>query len=77
MTLVEDFEEKHYQLNASTPQGILRELMEARAVKQRDLWSIFGSKGTASEVLSGKRGISKTQAKALAEFFKVSAELFI
>jgi hypothetical protein len=30
-----------------------------------------------SEVVNGKRAISKTQAKALGEFFKVSRELFI
>ncbi len=75
--LIEDFEERHYQLNASTPHGILRELMEARGVKQRDLWGLFGSKGTASEVISGKRSISKAHAKALGEFFRVSPELFL
>ena len=42
-----------------------------------DLWKLFGSKGVASEVVNGKRGISKAQAKALAEFFHVSPELFI
>jgi HTH-type transcriptional regulator / antitoxin HigA len=75
--LIEKFEDEHYKLNASTPHGILRELMQARGVKQSDLWPIFGSKGTASEVLNGKRAISKAQAKKLAEFFKVSADLFI
>lgn len=75
--LIEDYEERHYQLNASTPHGILRELMEARGVKQRDLWELFGSKGTASEVISGKRGISKSHAKGLAKFFHVSPELFL
>ena len=38
--------------------------------------TIFGSQGVASEVLNGKRGISKAQAKALGEFFKVSPRLF-
>lgn len=75
--LIEDFEERHYQLNASTPHGILRELMEARGVKQRDLWELFGSKGTASEVVNGKRSISKTHAKALGKYFRVSPELFL
>jgi HTH-type transcriptional regulator / antitoxin HigA len=75
--LIEDFEEQHYELNASTPHGILRELMEARGVKQRDLWELFGSKGTASEVINGKRSISKTQAKALGKYFRVSPELFL
>jgi HTH-type transcriptional regulator/antitoxin HigA len=75
--LIEDFEEQHYQLNASTPHGILRELMEARGVNQRDLWELFGSKGTASEVVNGKRSISKARAKALGKYFRVTPELFL
>jgi HTH-type transcriptional regulator/antitoxin HigA len=77
VTLIEDFEGKHYQLNASTPHGILKELMEARGVKASDLWKLFGSKGVTSEVINGKRAISKAQAKALAEYFNVPADLFI
>ncbi len=76
-TLVEKYERGRFELNASTPRGILLELMQARQVKPRDLWKALGSKGATSEVLNNKRGISKTQAKALGEFFHVSAELFI
>ena len=43
----------------------------------KDVWPLFGSKGVASEVLNGKRSISKAQAKRLAVFFHVSADLFI
>jgi HTH-type transcriptional regulator/antitoxin HigA len=76
-TVIEKFEEGRFELQASTPRSILLELMEAREVKPRDLWSVLGSKSVTSEVLSGKRGISKAQAKALGEFFRVSPELFI
>jgi HTH-type transcriptional regulator/antitoxin HigA len=76
--LVQDYEDANVpQLNAAAPIDILKHLMEARGVAPKDLWSAFGSKGAASEVLNGKRSISKTQAKRLAEFFHVSAELFI
>lgn len=75
--LIADFEERFYQPKDATPIEVLRHLMEARSMKQSDLWHVFGSKGTASEVINGKRAISKTQAKALAEFFHVSTELFI
>ena len=75
--LIEDYDDRHYPLGPADPVAILTELMEARGLTQKDLWPLFGSKGTASEVLSGKRAISKTQAKKLAEFFHVSAELFI
>ena len=55
----------------------LKYLMEENGLKQSDLLHIFGSSGIASEVVNGKRAISKTQAKKLAEHFKVSVELFI
>ena len=80
VALIEKFETEHYHLernSRSTPLTILRELMAARDLKQSDLWKVFGSKGLTSEVLNGKRAISKSKAEALAEFFHVSAELFI
>lgn len=77
VTLVEDFETRCYQPGNVTPLDALHELMSAREAKPSDLWELFGSKGVASEVLNGKRGISKAQAKALAEYFKVSVEIFI
>ncbi|MGH9903676.1 MAG: helix-turn-helix domain-containing protein, partial [Pyrinomonadaceae bacterium] len=75
--LIADFEEEFYQPDDAAPHEVLQELMDARGLKQSDLWELFGSKGRASEVINGKRAISKAQAKALAEFFHVSAELFI
>jgi HTH-type transcriptional regulator/antitoxin HigA len=76
-TLIQDFEEKFYQPKEATPLEILHHLMDARDLKQSDLLEVFGSKGIASEVINGKRNISKAQAKALAKFFKVSVDLFI
>jgi HTH-type transcriptional regulator / antitoxin HigA len=75
--LVEDFEKRYYQPKDATPLEVLQHLMESREIKQSHLWEVFGSKGIASEVLSGKRGISKTHARALAHYFHVSADLFI
>jgi HTH-type transcriptional regulator/antitoxin HigA len=51
--------------------------MAARNLKRRDVVGLFPSKGVASEVLAGKRAFSKSQAKRLAEFFRVSPALFI
>ena len=80
VTLVEKFEEEEYKLekkSSATPLGILKELMAARNLKSSDLWSVLGSKGLTSDILSGKQAISKSRAKALGEFFHVSADLFI
>jgi len=75
--LVEDFEQRFYRPSDATPLEVLHHLMEARDVKQSQLWNVFGSKGIASEVLNGKRGISKTHARALANYFNVPADLFV
>ncbi|BAZ27833.1 hypothetical protein NIES4074_02610 [Cylindrospermum sp. NIES-4074] len=77
VTLIEQYEDKHYQLKAATPLEILQELMSARGLKQKDMVEVFGSKGITSEVINGKRSISKNQAKALGTFFHVSPALFL
>jgi HTH-type transcriptional regulator/antitoxin HigA len=51
--------------------------MEQRSLTHKDVWRLFGSKGVASEVLNGKRAISKAHARSLAEFFHVDAGLFL
>jgi len=76
-TLIEKFEEEHYPIPDSPPHRVLKTLMADRGLKQKDLLPIFGSSGTVSEVVNGKRSISKSQAKRLAEFFHVSVEVFI
>jgi HTH-type transcriptional regulator/antitoxin HigA len=75
--LIEDFERQYYGVQDAEPLQVLQHLMESRGVKPTHLWEVFGSKGVASEVLNGKRGISKTHARALAQYFHVPADLFI
>ena len=75
--LIENYEDEHYPMPEVAPNEVLKFLMEENDLKQKDLLQIFGSTGIASEVVNGKRAISKAQAKKLAEYFKVSVELFI
>jgi HTH-type transcriptional regulator / antitoxin HigA len=75
--LIEDYEDRTFPVPDSPPYRTLQFLMEQNDQRQADLVSIFGSRGRVSEVVNGKRAISKAQAKALGEFFKVSPELFI
>ncbi|TAO06001.1 MAG: transcriptional regulator [Phormidium sp. SL48-SHIP] len=76
--LIEDYERKTYPMpNTASPHDVLDELVAAHQLRQKDLLDIFGSKGIASEVFNRKRGISKTQAKALGERFKVSPSVFL
>ncbi|NER99845.1 MAG: transcriptional regulator [Symploca sp. SIO1B1] len=75
--LVEIYEGSQLAVEPSSPQNILLHLMDARELKQSDLVGVIGSKGIVSEIVNGKRSISKAQAKALGEFFHISPALFI
>jgi HTH-type transcriptional regulator/antitoxin HigA len=75
--LIEKYENENYPMDEASPQDVLEHLMEARGLKQVDLVGIIGSKGVVSEIVNGKRSISKAQAKALGELFNVSPSLFI
>lgn len=75
--LIEDFETRAYPIPDARPHEILQHLMEARDLKQADLLPILGSRGYTSDIVNGKRAISKEHAKRLGEFFRVSPSLFI
>lgn len=75
--LIEQFENDNYPITESSPLAILRHLMEENQIKQEELIGVIGSRGVVSEVVNGKRGISKNQAKTLAQFFHVDVSLFI
>ena len=74
--LIERFEQR-YDLGHAEPLEALKSLMEDRRLRQRDLIPVFGSSSVASDVLTGKREISKQHARKLAEYFNVPASLFI
>ncbi|MDZ8052940.1 MAG: type II toxin-antitoxin system HigA family antitoxin [Aulosira sp. ZfuVER01] len=75
--LIESYETENYPMDKSAPYEILQHIMEASGTRQADLVGIIGSSGVVSEVVNGRRSISKAQAKALSEYFKVSPSLFI
>lgn len=75
--LIERFEETSYPLPDATSDKILLHLMEARNMKQEELVGVIGSRGVVSEIVNGKRSISKAQAKTLGQLFHVSPSLFI
>jgi HTH-type transcriptional regulator / antitoxin HigA len=75
--LIEKFEDASYPMPNVEPDRMLRHLMEARNMKQEELVGVIGSRGVVSEIVNGKRSISKAQAKTLGQLFHVSPSLFI
>ena len=69
--------ERAYPIRKSKPHQMVAFLLEQRGLALKDLAHIIGSTSRASEIVSGKRSISKAQAKKLAAYFRVRADLFI
>ena len=74
--LIERFEHR-YEIGHAKPLDALRALMEERGLRQRDLIEVFGSSSVTSDVVNGKREISKQHARKLAEYFHVPVSVFI
>ena len=75
--LVQAYDDRHHPLPPVTPGEMLAYLMETSGRTAKDLLPVFGTRGRVSEVLGGKRSISKQQAKRLASVFKVAVDFFI
>jgi len=74
--LIEDFEAKHYPVPDASPVAIVRHLMEAHHLRQKDLVGIFGTESIASEVLHGKRELTREHIARLSKRFAVSPAVF-
>jgi len=74
--LVEEYENRHHAVPNAGPLDILRHLMEVHALRQKDLVDVFGAESTVSDVLNGKRDITKEQVRRLSNRFHVSPAVF-
>lgn len=74
--LIEDFEERHYALPKAPPLEVLQFLMEQHNLRQADLLDVFKTRSIASEVMSGKRELTKEHIRLLSQRFHVSPEVF-
>jgi HTH-type transcriptional regulator / antitoxin HigA len=76
ITLIEAYEEEHHSIPDASPIEILRSLMDANNLRQKDLIPIFGTESIVSEVLRKKRALNKTHIEKLSKRFGVSPALF-
>lgn len=74
--LINDYDDKHYQLPALNVLDIIKFKMKESGTKAKDLESIIGSKGHISAILSGNREITLKMAKKLKDYFNIPAEIF-
>jgi HTH-type transcriptional regulator/antitoxin HigA len=76
LTLIEAYEEEHHPIPDAGPVEILRALLDANDLRQKDLVPIFGSESIVSEVLHKKRALNKTHVEKLSRRFHVSPAVF-
>jgi len=74
--LIEVWESHHVDIPKAEPREVLRYLLEAHDLKHKDLAEI-ASPTLISDILSGRRAISKNVAKALAVRFGMDMSVFM
>jgi HTH-type transcriptional regulator/antitoxin HigA len=73
---VKSYEDEHFPIPEAEPREVLRFLMEQHGLKQEDL-ADCAAQSRISDILNGRRDISKDIAKKLARRFNVHADLFL
>jgi HTH-type transcriptional regulator/antitoxin HigA len=74
--LIEDYESRQYPVPEAMPVDIIRHLMQAHGLRQKDLVDVFGTESIVSDVLHGKRELTKEHIRRLSRRFGVSPAAF-
>lgn len=75
--LVETYEDKRYPINIPTPIDAIRFFMDQNSLSNSDMIPYLGSASKVSEVLSGKRNLSKSMIKNLVQNLGIPAEILL
>jgi HTH-type transcriptional regulator/antitoxin HigA len=74
--LVAAYEDEHYAIEPASDAEMLRHFMEAKGVSQVQLHRDTGiAKSSISEVLAGKKPLSRQMIRKLADYFKVDVSV--
>jgi antitoxin component HigA of HigAB toxin-antitoxin module len=71
----DDDEEDDGKVEPPAPHETIKRLMDARGLSLHDVSDFFGNPAAARETLEGRRPLSRSQAKRLADFFRVPLRL--
>lgn len=75
--LVDEFEKRHFPIDAPDPIEAVKFRMEQLGLSQSDLAGLIGSKSRASEILSGKRTLSLRLIRLLNRQLSIPAEILL
>jgi HTH-type transcriptional regulator / antitoxin HigA len=77
VTLIEKYEKEHYPIALPEPITAVKEAMEMKGLKDKDLIPAFGSKTTVSLVLNRKQALTIDMIRNLHELLGLSVEVLI
>jgi HTH-type transcriptional regulator/antitoxin HigA len=75
--IVDEYEKKHYPIDAPDPIEAIKIRMEEMQLKQVDLVDAIGGKSRVSEILSRKRKLTVEMIRNLTKTLNLSPELLI
>jgi len=75
--LIEQYEDKHYPIEAPDPIEAIKFRMEQMGYKQKDLAKIIGHKGHVSEILNRKRKLTMEMIRKLHDKLRIPLESLI
>jgi antitoxin component HigA of HigAB toxin-antitoxin module len=76
VVLIADYEAKHFKIQKVSGVEVLKELMAANALRQKDLADDLGGESIVSLVLQEKRQLNRQQMEKLGHRFRVSPAVF-
>jgi HTH-type transcriptional regulator/antitoxin HigA len=77
VTLIEKYEKEHYPIALPDPIEAIKETMDRKDLKDKDLIPAIGSKTTVSLVLNKKRALTIEMIRNLSALLKLPVEVLI
>ncbi|HSI76704.1 MAG TPA: hypothetical protein VK957_12450 [Lunatimonas sp.] len=77
VTLIEKYEREHYPIALPDPIDAIREAMEIKGIKDKDLIPAIGSKTIVSLLLNRKRALTVNMIRNLSELLGLPVEVLI
>jgi HTH-type transcriptional regulator/antitoxin HigA len=76
VVLIADYEAKHFIVEKASGVEVLKELMDANGLRQKDLADDLGGESIVSLILKEKRQLNRQQMEKLSQRFHVSPAVF-
>ncbi|MBA4298911.1 HTH-type transcriptional regulator / antitoxin HigA [Algoriphagus alkaliphilus] len=77
VTLIEKYEKEHYPIALPDPIEAIKETMDRKGLKDKDLIPAIGSKTTVSLILNRKRSLTIDMVRNLSAFLKLPVDALI